>query len=130
MTPEISCFHCLIDPTPEDLKQLYVPGYRVVFDEPAYGFDNLSHRARKNVRRGLKNCTLQPISAKRFIAEGWALRSGTLDRQGRETGETFEIWSRGYRIAAGLEDFEFRGRRWTENSRRFCVPSVWANAST
>jgi len=119
-------YHWLIHPTPEDLNQLFrkhralavrysapvdspggIPSYHVVFDEPAYGFDNLSHWARKNVRRGLKNCIVQPISAERFIAEGWALRSDTLDRQGRETGESFETWSRAYRVAAELEGFEF-----------------------
>ena len=121
-------YNWLIEPAPEELKHLFhkhralairysapvdsrrgIPSYHVTCEEPAYGFDNLSHWARKNVRRGLKNCTVQRIPVERFVAEGWALRSDTLDRQGRETGDTFEKWSRGFLLAAELEGFEFRG---------------------
>ncbi len=121
-------YHWLIEPAPEDLKQLFhkhralairysaqvdsrrgVPSYHVTYEEPVYDFDNLSHWARKNVRRGLKNCTVQRISVERFVAEGWALRADTLDRQGRVTGDTFETWSRGFLLAAEIEGFEFWG---------------------
>jgi hypothetical protein len=86
-----------------------IESYHVVRGAGPYDLDSLGHWARKNVRRGLKNCVVEPVPVERFIAEGWVLRTDSLDRQGRDTGETFEKWRQRLLHAAQIEGFEFWG---------------------
>lgn len=81
-------------------------GYHAVYTGEAYDFDNLSAWARKNVRRGLRSCTVEPISWKRYVDEGWALRVDTLGRQRRGARESREDWRRRYFSCADLPGFE------------------------
>lgn len=82
------------------------PSYHVVHSGSDYSFSNLSAWARKNVRRGLKNTSVQPISLDRYIREGWLLRTDTLARQKRALRETRDGWERIYRAIADLPGFE------------------------
>jgi hypothetical protein len=80
-------------------------GYHAVYTGADYDFDVLSSWARKNVRRGLRNCNVSRISFERYVNEGWPLRADTLARQARHR-ETKETWRRNYLAAADLEGFE------------------------
>jgi hypothetical protein len=80
--------------------------YHAVYTGSDYTFEVLSAWARKNVRRGLRSCTVAPISFERYLAEGWALRVDTLARQQRKVRESREDWRRRYAAAADLEGFE------------------------
>src|SRR5207248_8982714 len=84
-------------------------GYHVVYSSPAYGFENLSARPRKNVRRALRACRVEPISFERYLCEAWPLRADTLDRQQRDLGESREKWQRRFQAAADLPGFEIWG---------------------
>jgi hypothetical protein len=57
----------------------------------------------------LKHCTVERISFERFAAESSPLRADSLERQGRETGDTFEKFLRRFELASELEGFEFWG---------------------
>jgi hypothetical protein len=61
---------CLRYPTPIDAA-LGRLSYHVVYDKPSYELDSLSRFARQNIRRGLKNCSIEAISFKRLVDEGW-----------------------------------------------------------
>jgi hypothetical protein len=83
--------------------------YHAVYEKLTYGFETLGKWARKNVRRGLKNCEVQPISFPRLSAEGWPLQRDTLNRQGRHLPLPRETWQ-GLCLAAGeLPGFEAWG---------------------
>lgn len=83
--------------------------YHAVFEGENYGFDTLSKWARKNVRRGLKNCFVEPISFRRLADEGWMLQLDTLDRQGRDLEVSAGAWRRRCLAAADLPGFEAWG---------------------
>jgi len=81
----------------------------VVYQRDTYDLQDLSAWARKNVRRGLKNCIIERIPLERFLAEGWSIRRDTLDRQGREAEKSETAWLRKYSSAADLPGFEVWG---------------------
>jgi hypothetical protein len=83
--------------------------YHAVYDKPAYGLGNLGKWARKNVRRGLKNCKVKPISFERLSFEGFVLHADTLDRQGRKLEIDREIWHNRCMAASNLPGFEAWG---------------------
>jgi hypothetical protein len=83
--------------------------YHVVYEKPTYDFDDLGKWTRKNVRRGLRNCAVEPISFARLAREGWALQQDTLERQGRHVRITREDWRRRCESAATLAGFEAWG---------------------
>jgi hypothetical protein len=118
-------YHWLIQPSEQELRQLNsehrvvalrysMPwtggaesnGYHVVYTGPGYDLERLGAWARKNVRRGLRSCSVGPISFPRYIEEGWALRVDTLARQERRLQESRDDWCRKYSAAADLEGFE------------------------
>ncbi len=118
-------YHSLIQPSEEELAEMFfahgaivlrysapaesaigLMSYHAVHDHPSYDLNSLGPWARKNVRRGLKNCVVEPISVQRFVEEGRALRSDTLDRQGRRFRMSRETWKRRYSIVAELQGFE------------------------
>jgi hypothetical protein len=118
-------YHWLIEPSAEEERELIshhsatalrysmpadrVPqtdGYHVVYAGSDYDLDTLGSWARKNVRRGLRSCTVGQIPFSRYIEEGWALRVDTLARQQRHIPETKDDWLRKNSAAIGLEGFE------------------------
>lgn len=118
-------FHWLIQPGAEELGELAAQhralavrysmpwlegeetdGYHVVYTGRGYDLETLSSWARKNVRRGLRSCSVGPIPFARYIEEGWALRVDTLARQQRRLQESRDDWRRKYSAAADLEGFE------------------------
>jgi len=119
-------YHWLIEPGPNELRELMfrhhalalrysMPAhdeqsgdsrYHAVFTGNDYDLETLSAWARKNVRRGLRNCTLGPISFERYLDQGWALRVDTLARQHRQVRESKQDWCRRYAAASDLAGFE------------------------
>ena len=85
--------------------------YAIVFEGENYDFDNLGHRTRKNVRRGLRCCAVEPISFEQLVEEAWDLRRDALDRQGRKLNVTHELWRSRYLSTADLPGFEAWGAR-------------------
>jgi hypothetical protein len=80
--------------------------YHTVYAGDDYELETLGAWARKNVRRGLRNCTVGPISLQRYLDEGWTLRVDTLARQQRRMKESKESWRRRYASSSGLDGFE------------------------
>lgn len=83
--------------------------YHAVFEGDTYFFDSLGKWARKNVRRGLKNSSVESITFDRLADEGWALQLDTLSRQGRDLEVSGEIWRRRCIAAKDLPGFEAWG---------------------
>lgn len=85
--------------------------YHAVYEEGTYKIENLSKWARKNIRRGLRNCEVQPITFDRLADEGWQLQVDTLDRQAHaHQVETVKAaWERRCRVAQDLPGFEAWG---------------------
>ena len=117
-------YHCIISPTEEELRSFLLthnaiglrystswdtvnatPSYHVVFDRPAYPIGSLAKKARYDVKRGLKNAHIEPISFTRLAEEGWQVRLETLERQGRIGAES-PVWWRNLCLSAeGLPGF-------------------------
>ena len=121
-------YHWLIRPTEDELSQFLrqhgaiglrysTPvdsqagciSYHAVYDQPDYRLDSLDRRSRQNIRTGLKNCTVEPISFERLAEEGWLLEKDTEDRQGRQLALSKESWWRRCLAAADLPGFEAWG---------------------
>ena len=83
--------------------------YHAVYDKPTYNLEGLDRRSRQNVRTGLKNCRVEPVSFELLAEEGWALEVDTAKRQGRRLMINKRAWERRYRSAAGLQGFEAWG---------------------
>jgi hypothetical protein len=83
--------------------------YHAVYEDESYDLEVLKKWARKNVRRGLRNCQVEPISFSRLAREGWALQVDTLKRQGRRVPMPFKTWERLCLAAADLPGFEAWG---------------------
>ncbi len=83
--------------------------YHVVYEKGAYGYEDLGKWSRKNVRRGLKNCRVAPVSFPRLAEEGLAMQLDTLARQGRRLKMDQETWQRVCMSAADLPGFEAWG---------------------
>src|ERR1017187_891310 len=121
-------YHWLIEPSEAELSDLFsrhraiavryalppdckagCSSYAIVFDGSSYAVEQLGHRTRKNVRRGLRNCLVEPISFERLVDEAWHLRRDTLSRQGRQLKVTNESWRNRYLAAADLPGFQAWG---------------------
>lgn len=121
-------YHWTIEPTEAELAQfmrsegvvalrystpLAAPrghvSYHACCDDKGYGLDTLGRWARKNVRHGLRHCSVEPITFERLATEGWVLQVDTLDRQGREVRFTQAMWTRLCRAASDLPGFEAWG---------------------
>lgn len=85
--------------------------YHAVYEKETYNIGSLSKWARKNIRRGLKNCEVQSITFERLATEGWRLQVDTLDRQTHaHQVETVKVaWERRCRAAQDLPGFEAWG---------------------
>jgi hypothetical protein len=117
-------YHELIEPSERELRELMFrhravavrysaphlgndrDSYHVVHTGVDYGFGTLNAWARKNVRRGLRSCSVGPIPLQRYIEEGWALRVDTLARQERRLKLSREDWRRKCAATIGLAGFE------------------------
>jgi hypothetical protein len=118
-------YHWLIEPSTEELIQLvrvhqmiglryssYLDSsqgcvsYHGVYEDVSYGLEMLTKWSRKNVRRGLRNCSVKPVSFQRLADQGWALQLDTLDRQRRQLGLEQDVWRRRCLSAAELPGFE------------------------
>jgi hypothetical protein len=83
--------------------------YHAVFEDADYDFASLSKWARKNVRRGLSSCCVEPISFERLADEGFSLQLDTLNRQGRKLELAHSRWKTLCLAAADLPGFEAWG---------------------
>ncbi len=121
-------YHWLIQPDEDELAQflhknwaiglrystpLEMPlgciSYHAVYEKSTYSIDDVGKSARKNIRRGLKNCRVEPISFERLANEGWLLQIDTLNRQGRQLKVAQETWQQRCLTAADLLGFEAWG---------------------
>ena len=121
-------YHWVIEPTGEELSDiLFANGsvglrystpvsnnqgcisYHAIFEDSSYGYDSLSKNARKNVRRGLRNCSVEPISFNRLANEGFDLQLDTLDRQGRKLDIDKKLWETRCIAANEMPGFEAWG---------------------
>jgi len=83
--------------------------YHAVRQGPAYGLEDLGKWARKNVRRGLRNCSIEPIGFDLLADQGWALQCDTRDRQKRRLDLAAGHWRTRCRAAKELPGFEAWG---------------------
>ncbi len=122
-------YHWLIDPSMEEKSELFAqralclrysmpagavegcPSYAIVFAGRAYDLEMLGHRTRKNTRRGLKQCSVEPVSFRDLVNEGWELRLDALDRQKRHLKLSRELWRNRYLSASHLPGFQAWGAR-------------------
>jgi hypothetical protein len=126
-------YHRLIEPSAAELAELFserkavalrycvspdrtqgCPSYAIVFEGKDYDLERLGHRTRKNVRRGLRSCSVEPIPFQVLVEQAWELRRDALDRQGRRLNITYESWRKRYLSAAGLAGFQAWGA-WVQN---------------
>lgn len=94
--------------TPLDAPQ-GCASYHIILDDPNYSLGTLDKRSRQNVRIGLKNCVVQPISFAQLAEDGWLLEQDTEDRQKRHSSHTREEWRRRCLAAADIPGFEAWG---------------------
>jgi len=85
--------------------------YHGMLDKCPYEIETLGKWARKNVRRGLRNCSVEPISFAELAEKGWGLHCDTLLRQGRGRTLTCKDWSKLCLSAGELPGFEAWGAR-------------------
>ncbi len=83
--------------------------YHAKYEAQTYNFENLSKWARKNIRRGLNHCRIEPISFDRLSEEGWELQLDTLNRQGRRLKFSKVDWQKLCLSAKDLSGFEAWG---------------------
>jgi hypothetical protein len=121
-------YHWVINPPGEELSQflrqnralslrysapLDAPAgrisYHMVYARPTYDFEDLGKWARKNVRRGMRSCSVEPINFERLADEGWSLQQDTLDRQQRSAPISQAAWRNLCGAAASLPGFEAWG---------------------
>jgi hypothetical protein len=79
--------------------------YHAVYSGNGYTLNSLEKCTRKNVRRGLRNCRVEPISFKRLAEEGLPLQLDTLNRQARRVRINQKTWTRLCMTAADLPGF-------------------------
>jgi hypothetical protein len=121
-------YHRLIRPNDEELTYLYhsqgawvlrysanpetmigYPSYHAIYDQPYYGYETLGRWARKNVRHGLRFCSVEPISFQRLASEGYALQIDTLERQRRRVKLEPAVWQKLCLAAGELPGFQAWG---------------------
>ena len=83
--------------------------YHAVYEGNDYNIERVGKWARKNVRRGLKNCSVEPVPFERIAEEGWELQLSTLKRQLRRVNLAHEQGKRRILAARDLPGFEAWG---------------------
>lgn len=77
------------------------PSYRLIIDDPTYGFSHLAAKSRNQTRRGLESCAVRAITFDELATLGISLERDTLVRQGRRIPGTLEgYWRRYFANAA------------------------------
>ncbi len=121
-------YHWLVQPSEQELGKILVKSralalrysaplesplgcisYHAVYQAAKYSLEILDRRSRQNVRTGLNNCRVEPISLRRLAEEGWALEKDTVDRQSRKLDLDESRWHRRCNLAARLPGFEAWG---------------------
>jgi len=85
--------------------------YHVVCANKTYSLEQLSGKARYDVRKGLSAFRVEPITPAHLAAEGWAVRTETLERQGRSRAENPSWWEQLCLSTDGLPGVECWGAR-------------------
>ena len=83
--------------------------YHAYLEAESYNIDMLGKWARKNVRRGMKNCEVRKISFEQLAKEGYELQINTLSRQGRKLNLMKEEWQTRCLAASDLPGFDAWG---------------------
>lgn len=83
--------------------------YHTVYTGTTYTPNDLTKKARHDVRKGLEFAKYERISLTRLANEGWDIRKDTLIRQGRNHAETQSWWKTLCDSAEGLAGFEAWG---------------------
>lgn len=118
-------YHWLIEPEEDEIAtllrsrralglrystQLHAPtgalSYHVTYSGPDYSLEQLSKKARYDVRRALKTASVERVSLRRLAQDGWQLRLETLKRQGRTSAEDARGWRSLCEAAEQLDGFE------------------------
>ncbi|MDA8306129.1 MAG: hypothetical protein M0Z81_04790 [Deltaproteobacteria bacterium] len=121
-------YHHLIHPGERELKDLLLKekavcirfsapidsglgalSYHMTYESPDYDLRMLDRRSRQNIRKGLSNCCIEPISLERLSAEGFALEVDTLQRQARNLNISRNGWRKKFLSAVKLPGFEAWG---------------------
>ena len=121
-------YHWVIDPSEDELKEFLKRekgiglrystslsaaygnvSYHAVYVKSAYDFSDLGKWARKNVRRGMRKCSVEPITFQMLAKYGYTLQLDTLNRQGRRLKFGYKQWRTLCEAAATLESFEAWG---------------------
>jgi hypothetical protein len=80
--------------------------YQIVCDDRDYALEKLSANTRSKIRRGLRRCTVTPLSFADIAAHGRAAHRDTLDRQGRSWRWSGDGWDRYWQAAAATPGME------------------------
>lgn len=80
--------------------------YQIICDAPDYGLAQLSANTRSKVRRGLRRCTVRPVSFAEIAASGVDADRTTLSRQGRPPRLRGARWARYWTAAAATPGME------------------------
>lgn len=83
--------------------------YHAVYSADQYKLESLGKWARKNVRKGLRNCSVTPISFDVLASDGYSLQIDTLDRQKRKLSITKKEWEIRCKVAGDLPGFQAWG---------------------
>lgn len=121
-------YHWLINPSQDEMSELFsihralalrysmpthvsegCPSYAIVFEGQTYDIELFGHRTRKNTRRGLKNCSVEPMSLPELVDLAWELRLDALDRQKRHLSISLDSWRKRYLTASDLPGFQAWG---------------------
>ncbi|MEW6285006.1 MAG: hypothetical protein AB1509_02150 [Chloroflexota bacterium] len=121
-------YHWLIEPSEDELVGLLkehralglrysspfsagegAASYHAVYEGKGYGYETLGKWSRKNVRRGLSHCRVEPISFERLAEEGFDLQVDTLARQGRKLHLEKQTWHTRCLSARDLPGFDAWG---------------------
>ncbi len=89
--------------------QFGVISYHAVYTNDQYQIENLGKWARKNVRKGLRNCTVTPISFDLLASDGYDLQIETLERQKRKLSISKKEWEIRCKSAGELPGFQAWG---------------------
>ena len=118
-------YNWLIDPSEEELRKFLCENhaialrystkfeksighisYHIVYSKNSYSLNDLKSTHRRNVRIGLKNCIVEPISFERMAEEGFYLELDTLNRQKRKGRIDKKLWRNRFLSASDLPGFE------------------------
>jgi hypothetical protein len=91
--------------------------YHVMYAGNTYTLEQLSSKARYDVRKGLGCFRVEPLTFSELATEGWDVRLNTLQRQGRQTAENSNWWKQLCLSAEGLSGFECWGARDIQTGR-------------